>query len=96
MARTGQQLRRRTAKAVAQGNTGSRIQKPTVTEPRFGDRLRYWFDNSMSRGTPALVAWLTVATVALILLFALILTVFDLGPEGDSLSFGQRLFGNKL
>ncbi len=96
MARTGQQLRRRTANAMASGTTGSRNPKAASTEHRFGDRLRYMFDNSMSRGTPALIAWLTVATVLLILLFALILTVFDLGPAGEHGGFFDRLFGNLL
>ena len=81
---------------MAQGTTGSRNPKAASAEHRFGDRLRYMFDNSMSRGTPALIAWLTVATVALILLFALILTVFDLGPAGEHGGFFDRLFGNLL
>jgi ion channel POLLUX/CASTOR len=81
---------------MAQGTTGSRNRKAASTERRFGDRLRYSFDNSMSRGTPALIAWLTVATVALILLFALILTVFNLGPAGEDRGFFDRLFSNLL
>lgn len=58
-------------------------------------RLRYWFDNSMSRGTPALVMWLGVATTAVVLFFAVLLSVFDLGPDdkehGD---FFERLFAS--
>lgn len=34
---------------------------------RFRSRLRYWFDNTMSRGTPALVGWLVIVTAVLIL-----------------------------
>ncbi len=81
---------------MAQGTTGSRIQKASRPEPRFGDRLRYWFDNSMSRGTPALIGWLTVTTVLLILVFALFLTIFGLGPAGQEQDFWDRLFGNLL
>ncbi|MEV7011415.1 potassium transporter TrkA [Streptosporangium sp. NPDC051022] len=33
---------------------------------RFRDRLRYWFDSTMDRGTPALIGWLTLASVLLI------------------------------
>ena len=40
----------------------------------LGDKLRYKFDNSMSRGTPALIAWLTVATVVLIVVFSVFTT----------------------
>ena len=65
VARTGQQLRRRTANAMARGARRlARSEGGTGREPGFGDRLRYLFDNSMSRGTPALIAWLTVATAA--------------------------------
>jgi hypothetical protein len=41
------------------GSRSSAHQAATRRSTRFGDRLRYWFDNSMSRGTPALIAWLT-------------------------------------
>jgi voltage-gated potassium channel Kch len=37
-----------------------------VSKVGVGERLRYWFDNTMSRGTPALIAWLGVASLALI------------------------------
>ncbi len=33
---------------------------------RLRTRLRYWFDNTMSRGTPSLIGWLAIASVALI------------------------------
>ncbi len=29
-----------------------------VAPIRWRDRFRYWFDNTMSRGTPALIGWL--------------------------------------
>ncbi len=84
MARTGQQLRQRTARAMSQSRTtpgGSR----TTVAPRstLGDRLRYRFDNSMSRGTPALIAWLSVATLALIVVFTLLVTGLGLRQDGD-------------
>jgi ion channel POLLUX/CASTOR len=34
--------------------------------PGVRERLRYWFDNTMSRGTPALIGWLGLASLALI------------------------------
>ena len=37
-----------------------------VSEPRFRERLRYWFDNTMSKGTSALIGWLGLASVALV------------------------------
>jgi ion channel POLLUX/CASTOR len=33
---------------------------------RLRTRLRYWFDNTMSRGTPALVGWLAIVSVILV------------------------------
>ncbi|HEY7226326.1 MAG TPA: hypothetical protein VH561_22355 [Micromonosporaceae bacterium] len=36
------------------------------TRVRFRDRARYWFDNTMSRGTVGLIFWLAVMAVALV------------------------------
>jgi ion channel POLLUX/CASTOR len=95
MARTGQQLRVRTAKAMAQSARPS-VKTATERKSGLGDRLRYMFDNSMSSGTPALVAWLTAATVLLIMLFAFILTVAGMGQEGTDRNFFEELFYNLL
>jgi voltage-gated potassium channel Kch len=54
-----------------------------LEEPKLGEKLRYWFDNSMSRGTSALIAWLCVATVAMIVLFTLLVTLFGLRTRKD-------------
>jgi voltage-gated potassium channel Kch len=75
MGRTGQQMRQRTTKAMAPSGTA---RTPSVRRPGRWDRLRYRFDNSMSRGTPALVAWLALVTLALIVVFAVIVSFFDL------------------
>jgi ion channel POLLUX/CASTOR len=42
----------------------------------FSERLRYWFDNTMARGTIALIAWLALLTIILILISTLIISVF--------------------
>ncbi|WP_231331598.1 CASTOR/POLLUX-related putative ion channel [Actinomadura graeca] len=34
------------------------------------DRVRYWFDTTMSKGTPALIGWLALASAALVLVVA--------------------------
>ena len=91
MARTGQQMRQRTIKQMKSGNT--RQGKPRI-EPTRGARLRYWFDATMARGTPALVAWLAVVTLVLIVVFAVIVTVTGLEPTPDNAKkgfFGQLL-----
>ncbi|MBB4929593.1 Trk K+ transport system NAD-binding subunit [Lipingzhangella halophila] len=41
---------------------------PTVTRR---ERLRYWFDGTMAKGTPALVGWLAVVLVTMVLFFGL-------------------------
>jgi len=38
--------------------------------PTLRERWRYWFDNTMSRGTPALIGWLGLASAALVLAVA--------------------------
>jgi ion channel POLLUX/CASTOR len=38
-------------------------------------RLRYWFDNTMSRGTPALIGWLAIVSVVLIVVISAALAV---------------------
>ena len=52
-------------------------------KPTLGQRLKYAFDNTMSKGTPALVGWLAVATIALIVVFSVITLLFNLSPESD-------------
>lgn len=44
-------------------------------------RLRYLFDNTMARGTPALVGWLALMTLALIAIFTAAVLIGDLAPE---------------
>ncbi|MQY02137.1 CASTOR/POLLUX-related putative ion channel [Actinomadura macrotermitis] len=37
---------------------------------RSRDRLRYWFDNTMAKGTPALIGWLGLASMVLVVTVA--------------------------
>ena len=60
------------------------------TAPSWGARFRYFFDTTMTRGTPALIGWLVIATSALVLTFAVITAVLGL-REGDE-GFGYELF----
>ena len=94
MARTGQQLRVRTAKAMTE-NRGPSVKTATEKRSGLGDRLRYMFDNSMSSGTPALIGWLTAATLLLIVFFAFIITVTGLGHDQHR-NFFEDLFYNLL
>ncbi|MFI6902066.1 potassium transporter TrkA [Nonomuraea sp. NPDC050394] len=49
----------------------------------FRERARYWFDNTMSKGTPSLIGWLALVSVALILVVTgLTLWLAPEEPEG--------------
>ncbi len=48
--------------------------------PTLKQRLRYAFDNTMARGTPALVGWLAVVTAVLIAIFTAIVLLGNLAP----------------
>lgn len=61
----------------------------------LGDRLRYAFDNTMSRGTPALVGWLAIATFTLILLFSAITLALGL-RKSDEPGFIRQVFDSAL
>lgn len=78
MARTGHTIRRRTAAAIAQ-RTDARTVRPGTEG--FGARARYAFDNSMARGTPALIAWLFLLTLVLVVAFAVLNLVLGLRDE---------------
>ncbi|HEX8743832.1 MAG TPA: NAD-binding protein [Thermoleophilaceae bacterium] len=69
------------------------------TSPTLRDRLRYAFDNTMARGTPALIGWLVVATLALVVLFSIVVLAGDFAPEsGDGERPGviRQLFNSLL
>jgi voltage-gated potassium channel Kch len=47
------------------------------------DRLRYQFDNAMSRGTVAMIGWLAVLSLIVILVAALIVSLAGIAPQGE-------------
>lgn len=46
-----------------------------------GDRLRYWFDNTMSRGPVALIAWLFLVSVLVIAVLSGVVVALGLDPD---------------
>ncbi len=64
----------------------------------LADRLRYWFDNTMARGTVALIGWLFVLSMLLIFSTALVGTIA--GPQllatEEPLTFGALLWMSLL
>lgn len=69
-----------------------------MKRPPIGDRLRYQFDNFMSRGTIALVGALLAITLLVILAATLIVVVARLRPDGstESLSFAEALWQSTM
>src|SRR4051795_4350860 len=80
--------RRRTARVGARGASPGKapVQAPGVRgeTPTLRQKLRYRFDNTMSRGTPALVGWLAVVTLALVALFTLVTLIFGIAPKDEN------------
>nr|HQU84767.1 NAD-binding protein [Pyrinomonadaceae bacterium] len=50
----------------------------------FRQRLRYWFDNSLSGGTASLIGWLAMISLAMVLVAAVILVATGLKPAEES------------
>jgi len=51
-------------------------------------RVRYWFDNTMSKGPIALIGWLFLLSVVIIVAIALVVQVTQIAPLGES---GERI-----
>ena len=47
-------------------------------------RLRYWFDNTMARGTPALVGWLAILSLLLIAGISVLVLITGTAPPKDN------------
>ena len=58
---------------------------------RWTDRVRYWVDNTFSRGTIALIAWLSLISATVILIAGAVLAITGFNQEGvdGGLSFGE-------
>ncbi|HXV99971.1 MAG TPA: potassium transporter TrkA, partial [Anaerolineae bacterium] len=49
----------------------------------FSDRLRYQFDNIMSKGTIALIGWLFLVSAILIAIISLVVFITGIGPDQE-------------
>ena len=54
-------------------------------------RLRYWFDNSLSRGTASLIGWLAMISLAMVLVSAVFLVATGLKPEEETAPGSETL-----
>lgn len=62
-------------------------------------RLRYAFDNTLSKGTPALIAWLAILTIAFLAIASILLTLIGAVPAGENgaaLSFPDLMWHNLM
>jgi len=55
-----------------------------MNKPSLRERLRYMFDNSMSRGPIALIGWLALASALLVVVIAGIIAIAGVAPTGIS------------
>lgn len=55
------------------------------------DRIRYYFENTLSEGSTALIKWLGLVSLFMVLVLGLVIVIFgissDPGPEGSALGF---------
>ena len=59
----------------------------------FSQRFRYFFDNTLSRGTSSIIAWLAILSAIMIVLFGLIFTVSGLMAEdGENIGFLEAVW----
>jgi voltage-gated potassium channel Kch len=63
----------------------------------WGERLRYAFDKSMAAGTVALIGWLAVASLAVIIVAGLVLSVGGISPaDGEPIAFGEGAWASLM
>lgn len=59
----------------------------------FWERLRYQFDNTMSKGTVALITWLGIVSAGLIAIAALMVSLTGIAPPGsEGLNFAEAFW----
>jgi ion channel POLLUX/CASTOR len=76
--------RRRTARMGQLDSRAPRkVAARTQRKVTLRERLQYGFDNTMSRGTPALVGWLALVTLAMVAVFTAIVLIANLAPAHD-------------
>ncbi len=61
---------------------------------KLSQKLRYRFDNTMSRGPGALILWLAILTGIMIIITTMIVLIFRVFPEGEnsSIEIGETLW----
>ncbi|WP_084958485.1 CASTOR/POLLUX-related putative ion channel [Thermoactinospora rubra] len=63
-----------------------------MSRASFRERVRYWFDNTMAKGTAALVGWLSLVSLALIVVVAGLTLWLAPGEPAPGMSAGEVLW----
>ena len=59
------------------------------------EKLRYKFDNWMSRGVLALIGLLSVAALVAILFVSAVVAILRIQPEGEEIDFGEAVWADE-
>lgn len=59
------------------------MSRTPMREITLRQKLRYEFDKTLSRGTPALIAWLAILSMVLVILIAILATLLGVAPAAD-------------
>jgi ion channel POLLUX/CASTOR len=54
---------------------------PDTKKITWRDRLQYQFENTLSKGTIAIIAWLALVSIIIVLLAAMVIAVFGIGAD---------------
>ncbi|PLW91856.1 MAG: potassium transporter TrkA [Marinilabiliales bacterium] len=64
-----------------------------MSKTTFKDRFKYTFDNLMSKGPGAIIAWLGIATLLLVLISAIFVAIIGILPaESEGMNFIEALW----
>ncbi|MEJ0029864.1 MAG: hypothetical protein WDO15_05625 [Bacteroidota bacterium] len=55
-------------------------------------RWRYWFDNTLNSGTAALIGWLAIFSTVIVIISALVVTLFNVDPAEKDIAFVEALW----
>lgn len=58
----------------------------------FRVKFLYWFDNTLNSGTIALIGWLGLISIIVVILSAVLVTVFNIDPEEKNIEFVEALW----
>ena len=55
-----------------------------MTKPTTGQKIRYYFENTMSSGPGGVIKWLAILSLVMVLILGLIIFIFGIKESGDA------------